>query len=291
MNSHARCAAALMCLVLAPTIAAADGKFADFNGVKIHYIDRGKGEPIVLLHGGTSNLESWVRTGVVAKLEKDFRVIAFDARGAGKSDKPRDPKAYGRQQALDVPRLLDHLKIERAHIVGFSLGSSTVAQLLTLHPGRFLTATQAAGAGRSPAAANDPRIEVEAAEIEKECISRSRLYRQAPPNAKPTEDVYRQRAEQCRADPNFDQYSVAASLRGYRDQAVTPEQMSAVKVPTLGVVGTLDHTLKEMQELKRLRPDMKFILLEGVSHTGPTGIQGRPELVVAIREFIAAQRK
>ena len=290
MKSPIRIAVVLLGLAIAPALAVEDGRFADFGGVKIHYIDRGKGEPIVLLHGGTSNLESWVTPGVVANLAKDFRVIAFDARGSGKSDKPRDPKAYGRQQALDVPRLLDALKLDRAHIVGFSLGASTVAQLLTLHPERFLTATQAAGAGRSPKAANDPRIEVEASEIEKGCISRSRLFRQAPPNAKPTEDDYRKAEERCRADKNFDQYSVAASLRGYRDQAVTLEQMSAVKVPTLGIVGTLDHTLKEMQDLRQARPGMKFVLLEGVSHTGPTGIQGRPELVTEIRAFIAAQR-
>jgi pimeloyl-ACP methyl ester carboxylesterase len=290
MTSYARCAAALLCLAASPAFAVEDGKFADFGGVKIHYIDRGRGEPIVLLHGGTSNLESWVTPGVVANLQKDFRVIAFDARGSGKSDKPRDPKDYGRQQALDVPRLLDALKLDRAHIVGFSLGASTVAQLLTLHPERFLTATQAAGAGRSPKAANDPRIEVEAAEIEKGCISRSRLFRQAPPERKPTEEDYSKAEARCRADKNFDQYSVAASLRGYRDQAVTPEQMRVLKVPTLGIVGTLDHTLKEMQELKQLRPDMKFVLLDGVSHTGPTGIQGRPELVTEIRAFIASQR-
>jgi pimeloyl-ACP methyl ester carboxylesterase len=290
MTSHACYAAAFLCLVAAPALAVEDGKFADFGGVKVHYIDRGQGEPIVLLHGGTSNLESWVTPGVVTNLQKDFRVIAFDARGSGKSDKPREPKAYGRQQALDVPRLLDALKLDRAHIVGFSLGASTVAQLLTLHPERFLTATQVAGAGRSPKAANDPRIEVEAAEIEKGCISRSRLYRQAPPERKPTEEDYRKAEERCRADKNFDQYSVAASLRGYRDQAVTPEQMQAVKVPTLGIVGTLDHTLKDMQELKRLRPAMKLVLLDGVSHTGPTGIQGRPELVTELRAFIAAQR-
>ena len=290
MKFHSLVAAALLCLAAQPALAADAGKFADFDGVNIHYIDRGKGEPIVLLHGGTSSLESWVRTGVVANLEKDFRVIAFDARGAGRSGKPHDPKQYGRQQALDVPRLLDALKLDRAHIVGFSLGASTVAQLLTLRPERFLTATQAAGAGRSPEAANDPRIEVEASEIEKGCISRSRLYRQAPPNAKPTEEEYRRREAQCRADADFDQHSVAASLRGYHDQAVTPDQMRAVRVPTLGIVGTLDHTLNEMQELKRLRPDMKLVLLEGVSHTGPTGIQGRPELPAAIREFIASQR-
>ncbi len=271
----------------APAFAAEDGKYANFNGVKIHYIDRGKGEPIVLLHGGTSSLQSWIDRGVVANLEKDFRVIAFDARGHGKSDSPREPAAYGRQQALDVVRLLDQLKIDRAHIVGFSLGGSTVAQLLTLHPERFLTATQVAAAGRSPKAANDPRIEKEAAEIEKDCVSRSRLMRQAPAGMKPTEEVIQKRIAACRADKNFDQYATAASLRGYKDQAVTPEQMQAVKVPTLGVVGTLDHTLKEMQELKRLRPDMTLVLIEGVPHTGPNGIQGRPELVAAIRDFVA----
>src|SRR5215510_1624738 len=290
MKFQSRIAAALLCLAAQPAFAADDSKFAEFDGVMIHYIDRGKGEPIVLLHAGTSCLESWVRAGVVANLEKDFRVIALDARGSGRSSKPHDPKQYGRQQALDVPRLLDALKLDRAHIVGFSLGASTVAQLLTLRPGRFLTATQAAGSGRSPEAANDPRIEVEAFEIEKGCISRSRLYRQAPPNAKPTEEEYRKAEERCRADKNFDQYSVAASLRGYRDQAVTLEQMAAVKVPTLGIVGTLDHTLKEMQDLHKARPAMKFVLLEGVSHTGRTGIQGQPALVKEIRAFIAAQR-
>ena len=269
---------------------AAEDRYAVLDGVKIRYIDSGKGEPIVLLHGGTSNLESWVTSGVVADLEKDFRVIAYDARGAGKSDKPHDPAAYGRQQALDVGRLLDSLGIKRAHIVGFSLGASTVAQALTLTPERFITATQAAGAGRSPKAAADPRIEQEAAEIEKDCVSRSRIWRQAPPNAKPTEEEYQRRVAECRANRNFDQRATAASLRGYRDQAVTAEQMKAVKVPTLGIVGTLDHTLKEMQLLKTYRPDMKLVLLEGVSHTGATGIQRQPELVAAIREFIAASR-
>lgn len=290
MNSCFRYAAALLCLAAVPASAAYEEKYLDAGGVKIRYIDTGKGEAIVLLHGGTSNLESWTTRGVVANLEKDFRVIAFDARGHGKSDKPREPAAYGRQQALDVVRILDALKIKRAHIVGFSLGGSTVAQLLTLHPERFITAVQVAAAGRSPKEANDPRIETEAAEIARDCISRSRLMRQAPEGMKPSEEVIQKRMAACRADKNFDQHSTAASLRGYRDQAVTPEQMAAVKVPTLGIVGTLDHTLKAMQTLKKIRPDMKLVLLEGVSHTGATGIQGRPELIAEIRAFISEQR-
>lgn len=281
--------ATVLALIGASPAFAYDDKYLDANGVKIRYIDTGKGPAIVLLHGGTSKLESWIDTGVVANLEKDFRVIAFDARGHGKSDSPRDSAAYGRQQALDVARILDALKLDRAHIIGFSLGSSTVAQLLTLHPERFLTAVQVAGAGRSPKEANNPRIEVEASEIEKDCISRSRLMRQAPAGMKPAEEEIQKRMVACRADKNFDQLATAASLRGYKDQAVTAEQMAAVRVPTLGIVGTLDHTLKDMQELKKIRPDMKLVLLEGVSHTGKTGIQENPALVTEIRKFIAEQ--
>lgn len=291
MKSLRNKATILAFLITAVTPAFAQDKYLDANGVKIRYIDTGKGEAVVLLHGGTSNLESWTSRGVVDNLAKDFRVIAFDARGHGKSDAPREPSAYGRQQALDVVRLLDALKINRAHIVGFSLGGSTVAQLLTLHPERFITGVQVAAPGRSPKEANDPRIETEAAEIAKDCISRSRVMRQAPEGMKPAEEDIQKRIAACRADKNFDPLAVAASLRGYRDQAVTSEQMAAVNVPTLGIVGTLDHTLKSMQQLKTIRPGMKLVLLEGVSHTGATGIQGRPELVAEIRAFIAEQRK
>jgi pimeloyl-ACP methyl ester carboxylesterase len=193
MNSFVRWAGTLFCSACISTFAMAEDKYANFSGVKIRYIDRGTGEPIVLLHGGTSSLDSWVSRGVVANLEKDFRVIAFDARGQGKSDGPRDPAAYGRQQTLDVVRLLDELKIKRAHIVGYSMGGNIIAQLLTLHPERFLTATQVAGPGRSPKLVTDPRIEQEAAEIEKDCISRSRVTRQAPEGMKPTEEQIQER--------------------------------------------------------------------------------------------------
>ena len=280
-----------LAFIMAVPAFALEDKFLDAGGVRIRYIDTGKGEAIVLLHGGTSNLESWTSRGVVDNLARDFRVIAFDARGHGRSDAPREPSAYGRQQALDVVRILDALKINRAHIVGFSLGGSTVAQLLTLHPERFLTAVQVAAAGRTPEEAGDPRIETEAAEIARDCISRSRVMRQAPDGMKPTDAEIQKRITDCRANKNFDPLAVAASLRGYRDQAVTPEQMAGLRVPTLGIVGTLDHTLQSMRQLKTIRPGMKLVLLEGVSHTGATGIQGRPELVAEIRAFIAEQRK
>jgi pimeloyl-ACP methyl ester carboxylesterase len=93
MTPFIRISALLLCTAIAPGVAAAtyEDKYLDANGVKIRYIDAGKGEAIVLLHGGTSRLESWVTPGVFDNLSKDFRVIAFDARGHGKSDSPREP--------------------------------------------------------------------------------------------------------------------------------------------------------------------------------------------------------
>ena len=87
MNLLIRYTALLLCFATAPAMAFED-KYLDANGVKIRYIDTGRGKAIVLLHGGASNLESWTSEGVVDNLAKDFRVIAFDARGHGKSDSP-----------------------------------------------------------------------------------------------------------------------------------------------------------------------------------------------------------
>lgn len=64
----------------------------------------------------------------------------------------------------------------------------------------------------------------------------------------------------------------------------------ATRMTTLGIVGNLDHTLAEMQLLKTWRPDMKLVLVDGVSHTGKTGIQRQPQLGTEIRQFIAEQR-
>src|SRR5215470_4935531 len=97
-----------------------DEKF-DVNGVKIHYIVEGKGEPVVLIHGLYSSAAiNWQLPGTVRKLSKNYQVIALDLPGHGDSDKPDNPDAYGLQMVEDVIRLLDHLKIQKAHIVGYS---------------------------------------------------------------------------------------------------------------------------------------------------------------------------
>ncbi len=110
------------------------------NGVKIHYTSEGQGEPVVLVHGVAVNADlNWRRPGVTKALAKDHRVIMLDVRGHGLSEKPHDSACYGQEMAEDVIRLMDHLGIEKAHVIGYSMGGFIVLKLATLHPERLLS--------------------------------------------------------------------------------------------------------------------------------------------------------
>src|SRR5687767_3734040 len=105
--------------------------------MRLRYVEQGQGPAIVLMHGYTGTLDRhFIANGVFANLAKDHRVIAMDLRGHGKSGKPHEASAYGVEMARDVGRLLDHLKIQRAHIAGYSLGAFIAARFASLQPQR-----------------------------------------------------------------------------------------------------------------------------------------------------------
>src|SRR4051794_4433518 len=113
----------------------------DANGVKIRYVTQGTGEPVVLIHGlNASAALNWQLPGVFAALANDHQVIALDLPGHGGSDTPDKADAYGAQLAEDVVLLMDHLKIPKAHLVGYSLGGMITVKLVTTHPDRVLSA-------------------------------------------------------------------------------------------------------------------------------------------------------
>lgn len=289
MRHHIRLVLAGLGFVLATTGGAfAQDRFFDSNGVRIRYVEQGSGDPVVLIHGNGGSLQGWIDSGVLPALAQSYRVIALDARGHGKSGKPHEASAYGREMGLDVIRLLDHLKLRRAHIVGYSMGASITATLLTTHSDRFLTATLGGAPGRfNWTDADTARAEKEASEKERECVSRTQMMRLAPPNQPPVSDAeFQKRSQACMADPNQDRFALAAVHRGMKDQVITPVQVSAIRVPTLGVVGSRDPYLAGFQELKKLRPAMKLVVIEGATH----GTAMRtPEFLSAVREFLKAK--
>ena len=173
------------------------------------------------------------------------------------------------------------------------MGAGTTSMLLTLHPERVLTATLAAGAGRFDWNDEAARMaEQEATERERDCVSRTMSVRLAAPNTPPiSEAEFKQRSDACMADPNQDRFALAAVTRARRDTIVPPEKAAAVKVPTLGIAGTLDPALAAVQQLKKIRPALQVVTVEGAVHASaaPNGLMRKPEFVAAVRAFIASR--
>jgi pimeloyl-ACP methyl ester carboxylesterase len=114
----------------------------DSKGVSLHYTVQGAGEPVILIHGlYSSGRMNWGYPGIIKALAKEYRVIALDVRGHGQSGKPAEESAYGLELVDDILRLLDHLKIPKAHIVGYSMGGMITLKFAALHPDRVKSAT------------------------------------------------------------------------------------------------------------------------------------------------------
>jgi pimeloyl-ACP methyl ester carboxylesterase len=114
----------------------------DSAGVKIAYLEAGQGTTVILVHGLYSSAGiNWVMPGTFKMLAEHYHVIAPDLRGHGKSDKPAGEADYGPPMVEDIVRLMDHLKIAKAHVVGYSLGGILVVKFMIDHPDRVLSGT------------------------------------------------------------------------------------------------------------------------------------------------------
>lgn len=267
------------------TVAFGQDKFFDSQGVRIRYIEQGAGEPVVLVHGYTATIErNWIVSGVFQQLAKNFRVIALDCRGHGKSDKPHDTKQYGQEMVLDIVRLLDHLKIQKAHIVGYSMGGIITAKLLTMKPERFLTATLGGNGGLlAPTELEIKLFEQLAADMEKGSLRTLILALTPKDQPRPTEEQIKQ------SDAIFlagqDVAALAAVVRSNVDLAISEAQVAAINVPTIAIIGTADPLIEGVNKLKKAMPKLKVITVERATHVSAFG---RPEFIEALQEFLKA---
>src|SRR6266568_3083396 len=115
-----------------------NGEFATVaSGLKLHYHESGTGDAVVLLHGGGPGASAWSNFGRnIPVFGKEFHVIAPDQPGFGRSDKPTDHPQYFTHSADALLGLLDHLGIERTHLIGNSLGGGTAVRFALRHPDR-----------------------------------------------------------------------------------------------------------------------------------------------------------
>src|ERR1700689_4514794 len=213
------------------------------NGaVEIAYLDEGEGEPILLVHGFASSKNvNWVYPTWVSELKKNGRrVIAFDNRGHGESGKLYDAAAYEiGTMAGDISALMDHLNIERADVMGYSLGSRMTAVLALRAPQRLRSAIlggigigliEGGGPGENVAEA----LEAPSLEDVTDPVGRT----------------FRAFADQTRSDHR----ALAACLRGSR-RLMTREEaagIAGIKVPVLIAVGTRDEIAGSAEGLGRI---------------------------------------
>ena len=113
----------------------AKGRFVTAGGARLHYVERGSGQPVVFLHGNGAMVEDLLISGVVDKSACRRRAVAFDRPGFGHSERPRGRKWTAAAQAAILPEAFRLLGIERPIVVGHSWGTLVALALALEHPG------------------------------------------------------------------------------------------------------------------------------------------------------------
>jgi len=112
--------------------------FVNNNDIEIHYHVEGSGPFLVMQHGLTGSLANWYDYGFVDELQKFYRLVLIDARGHGHSSKPHDTEKYHLQlRVSDITAVMDHLGIDKANYLGYSMGGRIGFGLILHAPARF----------------------------------------------------------------------------------------------------------------------------------------------------------
>jgi pimeloyl-ACP methyl ester carboxylesterase len=234
------------CAAATPAFAqqAADGFFTTSDGVKIHYLTLGSsGSWVVLIHGYSDTAQRmWLTTGIAPVLARTHRVVALDNRNHGQSDRPQ-PGGAGRAQ--DIVELMDHLKIETAHIHGYSMGGALTGQLLAMIPGRFITA----GFGGSGLQETDPALRAQAAALD-----------EAAPKAQGADAAA---MERFRA-------RVASALPAGSPTLTVPAgpvvDLTALSIPIIAINGSFDSPYAKTHRLWREAKVFQNVILPAKTH-------------------------
>jgi pimeloyl-ACP methyl ester carboxylesterase len=235
------------------------------DGVRIAYIDVAPegsdlGEPILLIHGfASSHRINWVNPRWVDTLSKaGRRVIAFDNRGHGQSEKLYDPAGYHSDvMARDAANLLDRLSIARADVMGYSMGARVGCFLALAEPGRVRSLVLGGLGAHLIEGVGLPVGIAEAME--------------APSLEGLTDPM--QRMFRAFADQNHsDRRALAACIRGSR-QTLDEAEVSRIACPVMVAVGTRDEIAGDPHQLAAMFPDGKALEIPGRDHNLAVGDQ------------------
>lgn len=244
------------------------------DDVRIHYEETGTGAAIVFLHEFAGDQRSW--EGQVRHFARTYRCLVPAARGFPPSDVPENPAAYSQDRAVaDVLAVLDHAGVERAFVVGNSMGGFAALHFALRHPERTLGSVVAAcGYGAHPDKEEGFRAESEkvAVAFEEEGSERmSRWYGYGPARVQYEAKDPRGHAEHVRVLADHDPVGAANTMRGVQKRRPSlyamQEQLAACEAPILVVAGDEDNGVLETDlMLKRTIPRCGLAILPRSGH-------------------------
>lgn len=272
--------------------------YATVNGIKICYEERGEGFPVLLVHGYTGNKEGWV--GQWGPLSEYFRVIRFDNRNGGCSDRPNIPNTLD-MLADDIKGLMDYLKIKKAHIIGWSMGGIIVQKFAISYPERIeklVLINTVMGAPNKQAAEILVRNSLD------ELQYRKKNREEAFWTSARLGYHFKFRKE-MKANPNKKYYglwSVQDLIDHQNLNPVTPQdvinqsnalyppnskdELKNIKINTLLIASSHDRltTKNALIELEKIIPNSRLVIIEKAGHSSP--ISKAPEVNETIIKFL-----
>ncbi|WP_309084509.1 alpha/beta hydrolase [Chelativorans sp.] len=247
-------------------------QFFSHDGFDIAFIDEGSGDPVLLIHGfASTHFVNWVSPGWVKTLrDAGYRVIALDNRGHGQSSKSHEPQDYTPEKmAGDAAALLDHLGIERTHVMGYSMGARIAAFLALAHPEKVATLVFG-GLG----------IGMVEGVGEWDVIAEALLAEDPAAITHPRGRMFRAFADQTKSDHR----ALAACIATSRT-LLTPADIARIEQPTLVAVGTRDDIGGAPEPLAALLPRGEAFAIDRRDHMLSVGDK---TFKARVLEFLAA---
>ncbi len=243
------------------------------DGCRLHWVEKGKGQPILLIHGYVSNIErNWRGPGWLDALSgAGCRAIAYDQRGHGKSDKRYDPAEYTSDRLVeDACTVLDAASVSQAVLMGYSMGARIALEIGLTRPARC-SALILGGMGNAFPDLGGP-------ETDREAVARAL---EAEDSAEIPEIAlgYRTFGKRVGADMK----AMAAYYRRER-RSVTAAELARVPFPTLVIVGDLDGVAGDAEPLASALPHATLIKVPGKDHMKTVGAK---ETIAATLAFLS----
>ncbi|MEO6435996.1 MAG: alpha/beta hydrolase, partial [Tepidisphaeraceae bacterium] len=263
--------------------------FADLTDVRCFYELLGSGDPLILIPG--LGATSVLFEPVAGELSKSFSLILFDNRGLGRSIARRHPQ-HLRDYAVDVIELMDHLQLDRAHVLGLSFGGIVAQQVAIDHPGRVDRLVLVSCSNRfGPYLMEVAKLLGHALRhFPKEQFRRMVELLSVAPQYLDTHADDLDRKINAALDAKVPRMAVGRQLRCLGNRDVACESEFHITSPTLIIAGDQDMLIPACyaQAMSREIPGSEFVLLPNCGHNP---LNEQPEVMVErVREFLTRPR-